>query len=54
MDTEDFAVDNGGEGEEIKDLTAGLPDAGVAVFGLAFFVEAVDLGDLTGFVVATD
>lgn len=54
VDTEDFAVDNGCKSEEVKDLTAGLPDAGVAVFGLAFFVKAVHLGDLAGFVVATD
>lgn len=51
---EDFAVDDGAEDEEVEDLTAGFPDGGVAVFGLAFFVEAVDLGYLTGFVVAAD
>lgn len=54
MYAKDFTVDDCGEGEEIKDLTAGFPDAGVAVFGLALFVEAVDLGYLTGFVVAAD
>lgn len=51
---EDFAVDDGAEDEEVEDLTAGFPDGGVAVFGLAFFVETVDLGYLTGFVIATD
>ena len=51
---EDFAVDDGAEDEEVEDLTAGFPDGGVAVLGLAFFVEAVDLGYLTGFVVAAD
>lgn len=51
---EDFAVDDGAQHEEVEDLTAGFPDGGVAVFGLAFFVEAVDLGYLTGFVVAAD
>ena len=54
MDAEDFAVDDSAEDEEVEDLTAGFPDGGVAVFGLAFFVEAVDLGYLTGFVVAAD
>ena len=48
------AVDDGGEGEEVEDLAARLPDAGVAVLLLALFVEAVDLGDLAGFVVAAD
>jgi hypothetical protein len=48
------AIDNGGEDEEVEDLAAGFPDGGVAVFLLAFFVEAVDLGDLAGFVVAAD
>lgn len=47
VDAEYFSVDNGGEGEEVKDLTACFPDGCVSVFGLAFFVEAVDLGDLS-------
>lgn len=54
MDAEDFPVHQGGEREEVEDLAGGFPDRGVAVFLLAFFVEAVDLGDLAGFVVATD
>ena len=54
VDAEDFAVDDGAEDEEVEDLAAGFPDGGVAVFGLAFFVETVDLGYLTGFVVAAD
>ena len=54
MNAEDFAIDNGAEDEEVEDLTAGFPDGGVAIFLLAFFVEAVDLGDLSGFVVAAD
>lgn len=52
VDTQDFAVDDGGEGEEVEDLAAGFPHRGVAVLLLAFLVEAVDLGDLAGFVVA--
>ena len=54
MNTQHAPVDDSGEGEKVEDLTAGLPDGGVAVFLLAFFVEAVDLGDLAGFVVAAD
>jgi hypothetical protein len=47
MYTEHLAIDNGCECQEVEDLTAGLPDRGVAVFGLAFFIEAVYLCDLT-------
>lgn len=54
MHAKDFTVNDGGKSEEVEDLTARLPDRGVAVFLLAFFVEAVDLGDLAGFVVAAD
>lgn len=54
MYAEDFAVDDSAEGHKVKDLTARLPDRCVAVFLHTFFVEAVDLGDLAGFVVATD
>ena len=49
---EDFAVDDGGEDEEVEDLAARLPHGRVAVFLLTLLVEAVDLGDLPGFVVA--
>lgn len=51
---QDSAVDDGGEGQEVEDLAARFPDAGITIFLLAFFVKAVDLGDLTGFVVAAD
>lgn len=54
MHAEDFAVDDGGKREEVENLAAGFPDGGVAIFCLALFVEAVDLGDLAGFVVAAD
>ena len=52
MHAEDFAVDDGAEDEEVEDLAAGFPDGGVAILGLAFFIETVHLGYLTGFVVA--
>ena len=54
MYTEDFAVDESGEGEEVEDLSGGFPDGGVAVLLVALFIKAVDLGDLAGFVVAAD
>lgn len=49
-----LAVDNGGQSEEVKDLTAGFPYRCVAVLGLTFFVEAIDLGDLPRLVVPTN
>ena len=49
---EHLAVDDGCQGKEVEDLTAGLPDRGVAVLGLAFLVEAVHLGDLSRLVVS--
>jgi hypothetical protein len=48
----DFAVDDRAESHEVEDLTACFPDRCIAVFLNTFFVEAVDLGDLAGFVVA--
>ena len=54
MNAEDFAIDNGAKDKEVEDLAARFPDGCVAVFLLAFFIEAVDLGDLAGFMVAAD
>ena len=47
MHTQDGAVDNGGEDEEVEDLATGLPDGRVTVLLLALFVEPVDLCDLS-------
>lgn len=52
MNAENLPINNGCQCKEVKDLTARFPHRGVAVFLLAFFVEAVDLRDLAGFVVA--
>lgn len=52
MNTENFTVDDRTEDEKVKYLAAAFPDGSVAVFLLAFFVEAVNLGDLAGFVIA--
>ena len=52
MNTENFTVDDSAEDKEVKDLAATLPDGRITVFLLAFFVEAVDLGDLAGFMIA--
>ena len=54
MDAKYLSVDDGSEGEEVEDLAAGLPYGSIAVLGLAFLVETVDLGNLSRFVVSTD
>ena len=54
MDAEDFAIDDGSEDQEVEHLAATFPDRGIAVLLLAFFVEAVDLGDLARLMIATD
>lgn len=54
MYAEHLSIDDGGEGKEIEDLAAGLPYRSVAVFGLTFLVETVDLGDLSRLVVSAD
>lgn len=46
MYAEDFSVDNGGKDEEVENVAAGLPDGGVAVFLLTFFVKSVYLSNL--------
>lgn len=46
MYTEHFSINDGSQRQEVEDLTARLPNAGVAVLLLTFFVKAVDLRDL--------
>lgn len=54
VDTKDLTIDNGSKNKEIEDLAARLPDRGVTVLLLTLLVEAVDLSNLAGLVVATD
>ena len=54
MYTEYFADNHCAEVEEGKNLTAGFPYRSIAVLLLAFFVESVDLGDLSRLVIAAD
>lgn len=51
MDAQYLAIDNGCQSKEVKDLTASLPYRRVAVLCLAFFVEAINLCDLSRLVV---
>jgi hypothetical protein len=54
VDAEDLAVDDGAEGEVVKDVAAVAPDVCAPVLALALVVEAVDLGDLPRLMVAAD
>lgn len=54
VNAKNLAIDNGGEDEKVKHVTAGLPDRGVAVLLLALLVKSVDLGNLSRFVVTAD
>lgn len=54
MKAEDLVLDEGGEREEIEKVGEVLPHVGIAIFAQALVVEAVDLGDLAGFVVAAE
>lgn len=54
METEDLVVNQSSERKVIEEVGEVFPDIGVTVFAEAFVVEAVDLGDLTGFVVSSE
>jgi hypothetical protein len=50
---EDLIIDEGGKGEIVEQIGEVLPDIRVAILSKTFVVEAVNLRDLTGFVVTT-
>lgn len=54
METEDLVVNESGEREVIEEVGEVFPNVRVTVFAQAFIVEAVDLGNLTGFVVSSE
>ena len=54
VETEDLVVDEGGEGKVIEEVCEVFPDIGVAIFSEALIIEAVDLGNLSGFVVSSE
>lgn len=51
--TEDLILDQGGERQEIEKIGEVLPDIRISVFPEALVVKAVDLGDLTRLVIAS-
>ena len=52
MQTENLIVDKGSQGEVVEEIGEEFPNIRVAIFPQTFVVEAVDLRDLAGFVVA--
>jgi hypothetical protein len=54
MNTENLTVNNSSQDEKIKNLAAGFPNRCISILLLALLVETVNLGDLTGFMIASD
>lgn len=52
MDTEHTTINDSAESEVVKDLAAPPPYVTAPIFSLAFIVKPVNLGNLTGFVIA--
>jgi hypothetical protein len=54
MDCEDRRLNDGCDGEEVKQISEELPNDGRAIFVLAFHVKAVVLSNGSQLVVASD
>lgn len=52
VEAEDLVVDKGGEGEVIEEVGEVFPNVGVTIFAQALVVEAINLSNLPGLVVA--
>lgn len=53
MKAEDLVLNECSKGKVVEKVGEVLPDIGIAVLAQAFVVEAIDLSDLSGFMVAT-
>ena len=54
VEAEDLVLDQGGQGEEVKEVGEVLPHVGIAVLSKTFVVKPINLGDLSGLVVSTE
>jgi hypothetical protein len=54
VNAENLTVNDSSKDEKIKYLAARLPDRRVSIFLLALLVKAINLGDLAGFMVASN
>ena len=52
MNAKDLAVYDCCKWKEVEDLATSFPDRRISILGLAFFVEAIDLGDLARLVIS--
>lgn len=52
--TTHLVFNEGGEGEVVEKVSEESPNVGVAVFPQALVVKAIDLRDLSGFVISTE
>lgn len=53
MDTEDRIVDDGSDREIVEEVCEKGPNCGRTEFALTFCIETIDLGYLTGLVIAS-
>ena len=53
VDTENFVVNNGSEGQIVEDLGAVAPNVDTTIFLEAFVVESINLRNLSAFVVSS-
>jgi hypothetical protein len=54
MEAEELVLHNRRERQEVKQISEALPHIGITILSGALVVEAVDLSDLPGFVVASE
>lgn len=54
MEAEELILHDCSERQVIKQLSEALPDIGVAVFAGALIIEAIDLSDLSGLMIASE
>ena len=54
MEAEDLILDEGGQRQKVEEVGEVLPDVRITIFSKALIVEAVNLSDLTGLVVAAE
>jgi len=53
MQTEKLIFDQGREWKVVKEFSEALPDIGVTIFAAAFVIEAIDLSNLSWFVISS-
>ena len=52
MKAEELIFDDCSEGQEVKELSKGSPDIWIAIFAAALIIKAIDLSDLSWFMIS--